>query len=163
MEIKISLPDKNLTELVSKTYSDSQLITIVQFEGAIVELNEQFPIECVRKIGNTYRLSYLGNDKIAVVVLDSDKNKIYGNIHNMSLLKNDFNDLSVGQSLDSVQKLDPQGEYLFLYTGRNDTPKISTHYTKDGYLISVTYDERNTIINVTTELIWMCLTIAVVL
>ena len=153
LKIEISSPDKNLNELASKTYSKSQLLNIVQFEGTMDELNEQYPIECMREIGNTYRVSYLGDDCVAVIVFDNSKNKICGNVYNLFLTKADFNDLAVGQSLDSVKRLDPHGEYLFLYTGRNDTPKISTHYTKDGYLITVEYDDENIILSVTIDLI----------
>ena len=49
--------------------------------------------------------------------------------------------------------IDPNGEYLFLYTGRNDTPKVSSHYTKDGYLITIEYDVSNVIISINEELI----------
>lgn len=150
---KICSPDKNITELVSKKYSNSQLLTITQLEVTMNELNKQYPIECLRKIGNAYRVSYLGNDSVAVIYFDSSENKIFGRVYSLYLTKADFNELATGQSLESVQKIDPQGEYLFLYTGSNDAPKTSTHYTKDGYLITVEYDEGNTILSVTTSLI----------
>ena len=153
LEIKISSPDKNLTELASKSYSNSQLLTIVEFEGTMVELNEQYPIECMRKIGNTYRVSYLGIDSVTVIVFDNNKHKIFGNVYSLFLSKTDFNSLDVGKVLNDVQKIDPNGEYLFLYTGRNDIPKISTHYTKDGYLYTITYDAKNVIVDIDCELI----------
>lgn len=150
---KICSPDKNITELVSKKYSNSQLLTIAQLEVTMNELNEQYPIECLRKIGTAYRVSYLGNDSVAVIYFDSSENKIFGRVYSLYLAKADFNELATGQLLENVQKIDPQGEYLFLYTGINDAPRISTHYTKDGYLITVEYDEENTILSVTTSLI----------
>lgn len=150
---KICSPDINITELVSKKYSNSQLLTIAQLEVTMDELNKQYPIECLRKIGNSYRVSYLGNDSVAVIYFDNSENKILGRVYNLYLTKADFNELATGQLLETVQKIDSQGEYLFLYTGSNDAPKTSTHYTKDGYLITVEYDERNTILSVTTSLI----------
>lgn len=150
---KICSPDKNITELVSKKYSNSQLFSIAQHEVTMDELNKQYPIECLRKIGNTYRAAYLGNDSVAVIYFDSSKNRIFGKVYSLYLTKADFNELVTGQLLEDVKKIDPQGEYLFLYTGSNDAPKISTHYTKDGYLITVEYDESNTILSVTTSLI----------
>lgn len=146
-------PDKNISELVSKRYSDSQLLTITQLNATMEKLNEQYPIECLRKVGNTYRASYLGSDSVAVILFDSRENKILGRVYSLYLTKADYNWLAIGQSLESVQKTDPHGEYLFLYTGSDNAPKISTHYTKDGYLIAVEYDEGNTIISVTTSLI----------
>ena len=150
---KICLPNKNIIELVSKKYSNSQLLTIAQLEVTMDELNKQYPIECLRKIGNAYRVSYLGNDSVAVIYFDSSDNKIFGRVYSLNLTKADFKELAIGQLLENVQKIDPQGEYLFLYTGSNDAPKISTHYTRDGYLITVEYDEENTILSVTTSLI----------
>ena len=90
LKIKTSLPNKNLTELVSKTYSRSQLLTIVQFEGTIDELNQQYPIECIRETGGIYRVSYLGDDSVAVIVFDNNKNKIYGNVYDLFLSKADY-------------------------------------------------------------------------
>ena len=150
---KICSPDKNITELVSKKYSNSQLLTIAQLEVTMNELNKQYPIECLRKIGTAYRVSYLGNDSAAVIYFDSSENKIFGKVCSLYLTKADFNELATGQLLEHVQKIDPQGEYLFLYTDSNDAPKVSTHYTKDGYLITVEYDDGNTILSVTTSLL----------
>ncbi len=67
------------------------------------------------------------------------------------VLKSDFDNLKTGQSLDDVREIDPDGEYLFLETGRNDTPKVSSHYTKDGYFITVEYDDANVIISINEE------------
>ena len=39
---------------------------------------------------------------------------------------------------------DPDGEYLFLYTGRNDQ-RYSSHYTMDGYLIIIEWSNENTV------------------
>lgn len=150
---KICSTDKKIDELVSKRYSDSQLLTITQLNATMEELNEQYPIECLRKVGNTYRVSYLGNDSVAVILFDSRENKILGRVYSLHLTKADYNGLAIGQSLEIVQKTDPNGEYLFLYTGSDNAPKISTHYTKDGYLIAVEYDEGNTITRITTSLI----------
>ncbi len=55
--------------------------------------------------------------------------------------------------LEEVRAIDPDGEYLFLYTGRNDVPKVSSHYTKDGYLITIEYDESNAVVSVEQELV----------
>ena len=100
-----------------------------------------------------YRVSYLGDERIAVLLFDSSGNKILGNTYRTQLLKSDFNGLAKGQSLDAVRAIDPNGEYLFLYTGRNDTPKESLHYTKDGYLITIQYDASCSIISINEELI----------
>ena len=83
-----------------------------------------------------YRVSYLGDGSIAIFLFDGSGNRLLGSTYSTQLLKSDFDGLVKGQSLDEVRAIDPNGEYLFLYTGRNDTPKVSSHYTKDGYLIT---------------------------
>lgn len=62
--------------------------------------------------------------------------------------KAEFEKLSIGQSLEDVKELDPKGFYIWTETGRNDTPKISTHDTCDGYEITIQYNEDNTITNI---------------
>lgn len=153
LKAKISPADESLIELTSKIYEDSQLTQITQFNGQISELDVKFPIECLRKYNEIYRVAYLGVEKVAILVFDDSGNKILGNIYNVQKLKSDFGGLEKGQSLEDVQKIDPHGEYLFLYTGRNDTPKVSSHYTKDGYLITIEYDDTGTIMSIMEELI----------
>ena len=97
-------------------------------------------------------MAYLGDGRIAVLLFDNYGNKLFGNIYNLQLLKSDFDSLAEGQSLEKVREIDPDGEYLFLCTGRNDTPKVSSHYTKDGYLITIEYDASNNIIIINEEL-----------
>lgn len=153
LNIEISQPDKSLVDLASKTYDETDLSELAEFNGLLNELNTKYPIECLRKDNGVYRVSYLGDGRIAVLLFDSSGNKILGNTYRTQLLKSDFNGLAKGQSLDAVRAIDPNGEYLFLYTGRNDTPKESLHYTKDGYLITIQYDASCSIISINEELI----------
>ena len=139
--------------MASKTYDETDLSELAEFNGLLNELNTKCPIECLRKDNGVYRVSYLGDGRIAVLLFDSSGNKILGNTYRTQLLKSDFNGLAKGQSLDAVRAIDPNGEYLFLYTGRNDTPKESLHYTKDGYLITIQYDASCSIISINEELI----------
>ena len=117
------------------------------------EMNAKFPIECLRKKNSIYRVSYLGDGNIAVLLFDDSGNRVSGNIYSTPLLKSNFDNLKKGQLLDEVRVIDPGGEYLFLYTGRNDIPRMSSHYTKDGYLITIEYDASDKIRNINEELI----------
>lgn len=153
LKVEVSSSNKSLIELATRIYDETELSEIVKFNGSIDELNAQYPIECLRNIGNTYRVSYLGNNSVAIVLFNVSGERLYGNIYSIQQMKSDFSGLVKGQSLEKVKEIDPNGEYLFLYTGRNDTPKISSHYTKDGYLISIEYDAFNTIVNIDSELI----------
>lgn len=153
LKIEISPSDKSIIDLSSTIYDEPKLLELAKFSGSIDALNAQYPIECFREDNGTYRATYLGNGSIAVLLFDNYGNRYWGNIYNTNLLKSDFEGLAKGQSLEEVRKIDPNGEYLFLYTGRNDTPKVSSHYTKDGYLITIEYDASNNIISINEELI----------
>ena len=153
LKIETSPVDKSLIDLSSIIYDETQLSVLAKFSGSIDDLNAQYPIECIRKINDTYRVAYLGDGKIAVLLFDNCGNKLLGKIYNTQLLRTNFCNLAKGHSLDEVKIIDPYGEFLFLCTGRDDTPKVSSHYTKDGYLITIKYDASNNIIDITEELI----------
>ena len=153
LEIKTSPSDKTLIDLASQIYDESQLLELVRFKGSINELNAQYPIECVREVSGNYRVSYLGHESIVVLIFTDFGHNISAKIHNFQISKSDLNKIIKGQSIEEVIKIDPNGEYLFLYTGRNDVPKTSSHYTKEGYLITIEYDISNTVIGINEELI----------
>ena len=153
LNIEISPSDKNLLDLTSKTYNETELSELIKFNGSLNELNIKYPIECLRENNGMYRVSYLGEGSIVIFLFDGSGNKLSGSTYSTQLLKSDFDKLVKGQSLDAVREIDPNGEYLFLYTGRNDTPKVSSHYTKDGYLITIEYDAANVITSINEELI----------
>ena len=153
LNIEISPTDKSLVDLASKIYKETELSELVKFSGSLNELNVKYPIECLREDNGMYRVSYLGNESVAIFLFDGSGNRLFGSTHSTQLLKSDFDKLAKGQSLDEVRTIDPNGEYLFLYTGRNDTPKVSSHYTKDGYLITIEYDASNVIISINEKLI----------
>ncbi len=153
IEVEISPSDKSLVDLASKIYEETELLELMNFSGSLNELNIQYPIECLREDNGMYRVSYLGDESVVVFLFDGFGNKLSGRTYSTQLLKSDFGSLKKGQLLDEVRAIDPNGEYLFLYTGRNDTPKKSSHYTKDGYLITIKYDISNVIISINEELI----------
>ena len=51
-------------------------------------------------------------------------------------------------SLRDVIDSDPNGVYLFLYTGRDDLPKVSNHFSTDGYFISISYNSDDLVSSV---------------
>jgi len=153
VNINMSPENENLVDLATVIYDSEELKNILSFTGSVEELNKDYPIYCIRKISFGYRVTYLGDESIAVLLFNDLGNRLLGNIYGIDLLKSDFDGLVKGQSLNEVRAIDPNGEYLFLYTGRNDTPKTSSHYTKDGYLITIEYDVSNVIISIDKELI----------
>ena len=153
MNFKMSPPEKSLVDLASTTYDQKQISEIAMFSGSLYALNRQYPIECIRKCDGLYRVSYLGDGIIAVLLFDRTGNSLYGSTYSTKLFASDFDGFVRGQSLDEVRAFDPDGEYLFLYTGRIDTPRVSSHYTKDGFLVTIEYNAVNEIISINKELI----------
>lgn len=152
-EQKISSEGQPVKELVSTIYSESELREIIGFAGTLEELDSRYQVECVRMKENTYRVIYLGEECAVILCYDSEGNKIMGDIRYLEKLKADFEDLKCGQKLDEVMAIDPAGKYLFLETGRDDIPRSSEHCTTDGYLITITYDEQNQIVDIAEELL----------
>ena len=153
LEVQVSSQDYTVFDLASKIYSSTQLLEIIADNGSIEELNTRYPIECIRENEDTYRVTYPGDDCVAVIIFDKNGNKLLSNIYNVQNMKADFDQIKEGESLDRVKEIDPNGNYLFLYTGRNDFPRKSTHYTEDGYLITIEYDSSNIVLKKQEELI----------
>lgn len=151
LNIEISPMDKSLVDLSTKIYSETELFELEKFNGSLSKLNDKYPVECLREDNGIYRASYLGDESIVIFLFDASGNKIRACTYSAKLSKSDFDELDKGSLLDEVREIDPNGEYLFLYTGRNDTPKMSSHYTKDGYLIIIEYNDSNEIINISKE------------
>ena len=150
--IESSPTNETLTELSSQTYSNAELLNISRFNGTFEELNGKYGAECVRKTSDGYRVSFLGESSFAIIYCDESGNIKMGEVYSAERHQADFMDLLIGQALNDVQGIDPNGSYLFLYTGRND-PRISTHCTIDGYIIHIKYDEKNTIVDISKELL----------
>ena len=74
LNIEISQLDKSLVDLASKTYDETDLSELAEFNGLLNELNTKYPIECLRKDNGVYRVSYLGDERIAVLLFDSSGN-----------------------------------------------------------------------------------------
>ena len=139
-ELKVSPNDKSIVELSSTVYSKSQLEEITSFSGSIWALNMKYPITCLRKTNNGFRAAYRGKESVAIVYFnEAGHTKDAGMSFDAKHLKDDFAALSVGQPLSDVQKIDSsERPYLFLKLGTS-CYDYSTHYTQDGYIITIYY------------------------
>ncbi len=149
---EVSPADKSINGLADDVYPEAILSKIVDDSSSLEELNKQYPVKCMREANGTFRVSYLGEDRIAVLFFDASGEKLLGRIYKTTHDKADYSRLETGDPLDEVMAFDPEGEYLFLETGKN-TPRQSTHCTRDGYIITITYDDSNCITKVEEELV----------
>lgn len=155
INLQVSDSAKTVFELVSKNYDKSHLLEIWKFSGTLSELDDKYPVECLRKDNSTYRASYLGDDSILVLFFDDLGERTGGFVYNISPPRASFATLSIGQSVLDVKSFDPNGSYLFLYAGSSEIPHESMHFTEDGYMITIEYDQSidPKIINIKEELI----------
>lgn len=154
VNMKVSPEDKNLLELITTTYDETELINISSFKGTVNELNKVYLIECLREVDNGYyRAVYSGEKCVVVITFNNSGEILYSEKHHLTNYSIDFDCLGQKHSLEEVQQIDPNGDYTFLYTGKNDLPKISYHYTKDAYLITIEYNYSNSITSIKKSLI----------
>lgn len=144
----------------TQRYTDAQLTEIADYIGTKDELLSQYPTRSVRTLVTNdnesaasgtkeiQRVIYCGETKSLVLIFDAFGNRMTESLYNLNVSKSAFETIFEGSLLSEVQAIDPQGEYLFLYTGRNDVPRVSTHYTTDGFVVSITYDKNNIIENI---------------
>lgn len=142
--VETSPIDRPLTELDDRIYTDEELDSIINYSAPLKELIAEFSAKCIRLDSNSmYRISFRGVDHVAVMQYDKEGRFVSGTKHKLSVSKNEL-DIQIGKSLESVMAKDPDGEYLFLYTGRNNQ-RYSSHYTMDGYLIIIEWSNENTV------------------
>lgn len=151
-KLEVSPKDKTVFELVTKTYSYEQLKDIWMCADTITELNEKYSIECLRETNGEYRAVYAGKNNYTALFFDIDGKMTGGWVYKISPKKSEFADIREGMTVSEVQEIDPFGWYMFLYSG-SDLPKISMHFTQDGYLLTIKYDDSCKIVDIRVELI----------
>lgn len=146
---------QNIVDLVHHIYSDEELEEILCFEGPLKELEQEYPVECLREIGSgqTVMVYYLSDTKIGFLHFDRNGEKLgYSTAYGRKHHSKEFQAIQVGDKLEDVRAFDPDGDYLFLYTDIQ-LPRGSTHYTTDGYCVYITYDENGTVSEIVVQMI----------
>ena len=133
-------------------YTDEQLNQINQ-----ENITRSSSLDALERICDVQYLDKGSPDQIAVVPGDTQVLVIHydenGEQKSQALLSlsppsEAFETLSTDDSINDVMTIDPNADYSFTYSGRNDTQKLSLHYTKDGFCVVVAYDSNNSIIGV---------------
>jgi hypothetical protein len=144
---------QNITELIEHIYSDAELTDIWRFKGSLSELNQKYPVECLRVTETMKSVVYLSEHNIVFVYFDRNGNQsAISNKYGLKHTSAEFMTLQIGDTLTDVMEFDPDGSYLFLYTGVK-SPRGSTHCTKDGYLVLISYDEHSIITSIDIHMI----------
>ena len=133
-EIPVSSAYKKTNDLITHYYTAEEIEEMMQFSGNIVELNEKYPIECVRQgYNNYYYVRYCGEDCVVTFAFDENGNNEDVWKQKVSLPKSAFDELHVGNYGTEVWAIDPKGGYRSGFS-------FSEHYTADGYYIYLTYE-----------------------
>ena len=69
------------------------------------------------------------------------------------VLKDDLLRIPIGVSVKQVQKIDPDGDYDFMFTSWSGYPQTSHHYTSDGYAFSIDYNDAYEVVGISYCLI----------
>lgn len=148
----VSDENKNMNELITRTYSGEQLKEMIIFTS-LEQLNAEYPIECLRMNDDGYQAVFKGEGIVMLVGFDTDGLRTETHSHPIIDNAEGFDGLAIGDSIRKVRELDPAGDYLFLYTGDSSLARESTHYLSSGYVYSITYDEGNNITSIDKKMI----------
>lgn len=140
----VSDKDKNIGELITRTYSAEQLKEMIIFTN-LEQVNEEYPVECLRKKDFGYQAVYRSQKTVMLVDFDEDGLRIGAQSHDMISGYDGFDELEIGDTIRNVRELDPAGDYAFLYTDDGSLPRESIHYLESGYVFRITYDSGNII------------------
>ena len=141
---------QNIHSLTATTYNNEGLEEIKNFEGTYYELSAKHPGGCTKAFGGSLRVTFLGKERIAVLVFDSQGNKLSGDVYATTCTLSDLSELAVGDSVEKVKQIHPDA-YFPLITMDKDRVR-SEHYTVDGFVVTIYY-ENDTVAEIVTELI----------
>lgn len=149
IELRLS-PAKMVSELVSKTYNLPELRMICEFRGTLSELNQRYPVECVRVYApqfiKGYRITYVGENAIVILDVDENENGEYvvyrGDYVEIEHSLDEYLAIPEGSYIEDVKAISPGGDYnrtVVHSISFYGLDLFSTHPTTDGYLVRIYY------------------------
>lgn len=143
-DIKVSPKNRNINDLITVTYPDEDMYILCDYGGNIRELNDDYPIECVRKKDELYYVKYRGEVGYMVLTFEASGKNHYrkgGYFYSTTVSKEMLDNLKVGQTTSDVREIDSSN---FYYGPTIDgTAYTSEHVTTDGYMFVITYKESD--------------------
>ena len=152
-------------EALRHVYKERELDKINNYKGTAKKMIESYPPEFVRFDGYDYSFYYRSKKSLVVCHVRGD-DLVLVRKYNIDNKKSDFDVVKVGMTLEEVQALFPEGDFMFLFTGVGwprtiRTPEgelvtiypSSEHYTVDGYLITIQYSEESKVRAISTEFV----------
>lgn len=133
--------NKPLRELVTVTYTYEELQEIDAQKFDYDELNEKYPVECLRWFGwERYRVVYQGDGCYLEIRLQEDGSYSSSWLvvpeHPLEVFSTDL----FGTHAYDITQMDKSGVYGFP-SGTTSPDMGSTHFTTDGYRIILRYNQ----------------------
>lgn len=152
--VETSKATDNVNNLITKIYTDKELDEINSLKLNYKELNKLYLIECVRYVNNfEYCVTYKGEGKYLIIKFNKSGEKKSSQIYNSQHEKSSFSFIKFGDKFSNIKDFDDSGFYHFWYAGNVESEYKSYHYTTDGYIIILTYDEYLEVIGIEEQLI----------
>lgn len=154
-EIIELVSEKNVNDIITKEYSNKELKIIESTDLNIEELDKLYRIECIRidtsEVGSYYKVVYRSKNKYLFIYFDENGDKLYSFIYRMSKEKNKFDKVEVGKTKKiNIFFIDGKNGY---WPPRHWPVNLSSHFTKDGFIITYEYNGKNIVQDVKVETI----------
>lgn len=137
---QVSIPDGS--EVV--IYTDEQLEEIANCTMPKNEHLQLYPTPYIKEYDGETHCFYYSEASVVNAVFDSENNRHKGirdsHIKKISPPKEIFENIKKGDSLKTVEELDPNGYYDMVYYSGSQTNYVSMHYTADKYIVWIYYD-----------------------
>ena len=154
MGIKVSDNNLSVYELSTYKLTKVQVELIKESNFSLQELNEKFPAQCVRKKGEAFRVIYVCADNEGLFFLwyDNKGNLIVQRHIKPAIEMKTLDSVEKGLHIKDVMAIDETGDYFSYYASNPEWPKVSEHYTIEGYVFQVKYDDEWKVIDIKYEL-----------
>lgn len=145
-QVKVMEPTVSDAEFVYEyegdiLYTEEQLDEIDVFEGTKRQFFEKYPTPYVTEYDNgESRFLYYSETSVQAIYFDSkeERDMVYNDRFGISVPKEQLEQVKVGDSMDYVMELDPNGFYPF--SGEYPTGNHhSGHYTSDKHIVWIYY------------------------
>lgn len=145
--IKSDIP---IMDLVTNEYKYSSVTSFLNKDPNVNELNSKFKNNFYKYFLDMYYTVIKTDEGMLIVYFDTNM-RLEG-WSKISFSENStyesLKSLSKNISLYDVLKLDPNGNYPFIYSGWSGYPRMSYHFFKNGTVYLIQYDSLDKVISI---------------
>lgn len=141
---------ENSLQFVSPEVDSEILFKLLSMRPSIDELNSAIPLSFIKTTETGYTTIFQTEKGMVLVSFDAQQVYSHAQILRIAqgISEKEMDNIAIGSHLEDVMLIDPDGEYLFLYTSSSDVPLISQHLLENGVQYTFFYDEEFHIISI---------------